>query len=186
VQDKYKDDLQKALGVPESCAVRDVVVVVREVNMAGLRQFTRACAPFLSAFDDPDRMGVKIVDGKPSTPEGFKFFELVAEHSTAFIDVAVLVTDAPRAWLEAIPPDDFMIIADKIVEVNSRFFAHRLAPALVRLGASLATHLGSSLSKLSSEGAIDWSQLASTPTVNSSDSTQQSLPLSTSNEPTAQ
>lgn len=172
MNDAYRDDLTKVLGVPEEVVIRNIKVQVREVNMLGLRAFTAACSPFLGAFNDPERLGITFVSGKPATPDAFKFFELVSEHSPAFITAAVLVTDAPREWLERLPPDDFIVIADKIVEVNSRFFAHRLAPALVQLGSSLARHLGSGLSKLLSEPGTDSRTLETTPTANLQDSVQ--------------
>lgn len=168
--DKFKDDLEKVLGKVETVEVRGITISVREVDMLGLKDFARSCSPFLGAFNDPERLGVKVVDGKPTTPEGFRFFTLVAEHSPAFIDTAVLVTDAPRNWLEKLPADDFIIIADKIVEVNARFFSQRLAPALVRLGQSLAKNLGTGLSRLLSERGTDLATLAGTPTANFSGS----------------
>jgi hypothetical protein len=145
-------DLNEVFGKPETVKIRNVDIDVFEVTMINFQAFTEACAPFLSAFDDPARLGIGD-DGKK--PDGFAFFTEVSSHSDAFLNAAVLVTDAPKAWLQRLPPDDFFVLIQKIIEVNARFFTQRLAPAMLNLATSLAAVLGSNLSTFLSQAAIE-------------------------------
>lgn len=128
------DDLSLMAGVEHSVTVRGRKIVVREVDMKSLTPFAAACAPFLSEFDEAGRLGDRRDPdtGEPVPADQFTLFKVLAEHGPAFVNAAALVSDADKAFLENLRPDEFFEVAAKVVEINGNFFVLRLAPTLLR------------------------------------------------------
>lgn len=124
--------------------VRSTLVTVSEVTMAGLAPFIRACAPFLSTFDqlgEVKEQNEELEAAGGSTrqlADKFGFFKLIGENTNAFLDAATLVCEVEtrtagagcRDFLSRLRPDEFFHIALAVVEVNGDFFILRLAPAM--------------------------------------------------------
>ena len=133
-------------GAIISLRVRGTAIMVAEVTMQNLGPFIKACAPFLSAFDQLDE--VKETAGELKAAGGnsrhlndkFGFFRMIGESSGAFLDAAALVCEVDghigpvgaRAFLARLRPDEFLHVALAMVEVNGDFFILRLMPALQR------------------------------------------------------
>jgi len=124
-------------------------IVVQEVTMKHLQGFTRACAPFLSAFEDKGPMANRIVDGAELPPDEFALLKLISDHSDAMMVAAALVTNAPKEFYERMLPDDFFRVAAKVLEVNGAFFVRRLAPQLIRFALAMS-QIGMTLHNASS------------------------------------
>lgn len=57
---------------------------------------------------------------------------LVAEHGEALIAAAAVATGIEPKDIEALAPDEFVLLCGAIFEVNCDFFVQRLAPAMER------------------------------------------------------
>jgi hypothetical protein len=116
-------------------------IKIREVKMKDLQAFSAACRPFMSAFDEAGDLAVR--DGK--NPSDFALFNVLAEHSPAFMQAAALVSNTDVTFFERLRPDEFFEIAAKVVEVNGSFFIKALAPALLKF-AQVVSQIGTMLS----------------------------------------
>lgn len=123
---------------PEIINVNGQDVEVYEVLVGQLKPFAAACSPFFDHFEKQSLSGERF-----DAPQLIKLF---TEFTPDFVEVVALVTNVDKVWLNRLPPDAFFLLAEKVVEVNMRFFIQRLAPTLVRFAqAVFAT--GSTLSK---------------------------------------
>lgn len=137
-QDKQ---LEQMGGFEARLTIRGHEIVVREVTMKNLREFAKACAPFLSAFDEAGELS-----SKPDAPQAdFALFRVLADNGPAFMTAAALVTNATPEFYEKLRPDEFFTVAAKVVEVNGDFFVRALAPALIRFARGVSA-IGSTLS----------------------------------------
>ena len=110
-------------------------VTIREVRMRELQQVASICAPFFDAFDSVgDLAKARAESGRTSDT---LLYRLLAEHADRLLTLATLLTDAPRDWLEQLPPDQFFVLAAQVVEVNAGFFIVRLFPALQNMAAGI-------------------------------------------------
>lgn len=134
----------------EEVEVRGHKIIVSEVTMKNLKQFTEACAPFLSAFDEAGELAAK-PDGDP---EGFALFRVLTKHGDDFMRATALVTNADVAFYEKLKPDEFFKVAAKVVEVNGDFFVLRLAPMLIKFARGVSL-IGSMLSGVSSQPGME-------------------------------
>lgn len=132
--------------------VGDMKIVVTEVTMKHLQGFTRACGPFLSAFEDKGELANKVVDGQEVPPDEFALLKLISDHADAMMDAAALVTNAPKLVYERMRPDDFFRVAAKVLEVNGAFFVRRLAPQLIRFALAMS-QIGMTMYNTSSQQA---------------------------------
>lgn len=123
-------------------------VEVHEVTMAGFKSFTMACAPFFKEFDEAGRLATRIdqESGDKIPPEEFALFHVLADHSEAFMNAAVIVTNKPVTFYQTLAPDQFFEVAAAIVQVNGDFFVRNLAPALLRVAKALGS-IGTTISK---------------------------------------
>lgn len=64
--------------------------------------------------------------------EDIEWLPLVAEHGEALIEAAAVATGIEVQDLEALAPDEFVLLCGAIFEVNVDFFVQRLAPAMER------------------------------------------------------
>ena len=135
------DQVAQIENVEHVVPVRGQEIKIREVTMKDLKAFASACAPFMSAFDEAGDLAVR--DGKK--PSDFQLFNVLAEHSPAFMEAAALVSNADVTFFERLRPDEFFEIAAKVVEVNGGFFIKALAPALLKF-AQVVSQIGSMLS----------------------------------------
>lgn len=134
------DSYDSAVDSPLILEIRGDKIEVHEVLVGQLKPFAAACAPFFKYFEE------KSLSGTPfDTPQ---LIEMFMNFTPDFVEVVSLVTNVDKAWLNRLPPDDFFLIAGKVVEVNMRFFTQRLAPSLVRFAKGLIV-TGSTLSKSS-------------------------------------
>jgi hypothetical protein len=58
---------------------------------------------------------------------------LVAEHGERLIAAAAVATGEAEEDIEALRPDEFVLLCGAIFESNMDFFVHRLAPAMERV-----------------------------------------------------
>lgn len=92
-------------------------ITIRPLTIGQLPRFARAirpAAPLLSGDADPD------------------WLALVAEHGEALIEAAAVATGIEQKDLEALAPDEFVLLCGAIFETNVSFFVDRLAPAMER------------------------------------------------------
>lgn len=134
--------------------VGETQIKVTEVTMRNLQGFTRACAPFLSAFEAKGPMANRVIAGQELPPDEFALLNLISDHADAMMVAASLVTNAPKEFYERMRPDDFFRVAAKVLEVNGAFFVRRLAPQLIRFALAMS-QIGTTLSNTSSEPATD-------------------------------
>jgi hypothetical protein len=136
-----ENQIEQMAAVESTVTVKGHVIKVHEVTMKNLRAFAKACGPFLSSFDESGELAMR-GDKKPAD---FALFNVLAENGDAFMDAAVLVTNADRTFYERLRPDEFFEVAAKVVEVNGDFFVRALAPALIRFAQGF-NQIGSILS----------------------------------------
>jgi hypothetical protein len=92
-------------------------ITIRPLTIGQLPRFVRAiqpAAPMLSGGADPD------------------WLVLVAEHGEALIEASAVATGIEPKDIEALPPDEFVLLCGAIFEVNVFFFVQRLGPAIER------------------------------------------------------
>lgn len=116
-----------------------VDVTVNEITMRALAPFTRACKPFFTEFSEGGRLADSINQetGDVTKADPMALFEVLSDHSDAFMVAASLVSDHGKAFFEQLPADQFFLVAARVVEVNGSFFIRSLAPALVAVAETL-------------------------------------------------
>jgi hypothetical protein len=93
-------------------------VVVRPLTIGQLPRFVRAlqgAMPQLSVEGELD------------------WISLVGEHGEGLIAAAAVATGEQQKDIEALPPDEFVLLCGAIFEANMDFFVRRLAPAMERV-----------------------------------------------------
>lgn len=123
---------------PEIINVNGQDVEVHEVLVGQLKPFAAACAPFFDHFEKQSLSGGRF--------DASQLVKLFTEFTPDFVEAVALVTNVDKVWLNRLPPDQFFLLAEKVVEVNMRFFIQRLAPTLVRFAQAVFV-TGSTLSK---------------------------------------
>ena len=67
------------------------------------------------------------------------WLQLLAEHGDALLDAVAIGSGKTRAWVDGLAPDDALLLAAKVVEVNADFFARRVIPRIETLFDSART-----------------------------------------------
>ena len=67
------------------------------------------------------------------------WLQLLAEHGDALLDAGATGSGKTRAWVDDLAPDDALLLAAKVVEVNADFFARRVIPRIETLFDSART-----------------------------------------------
>jgi hypothetical protein len=92
-------------------------ITVKPLTIGQLPRFVRAirpAAPMLSGGEDID------------------WLALVAGHGQALIEAAAIATGIDSKDIEALAPDEFVLLCGAIFETQIDFFLQRLAPAMER------------------------------------------------------
>ena len=98
--------------------------------------FVRATKPVMAGLVTGDLLGM-LAEG---------------EH---LVEAVAIATGEDRAWLDGLEADDFVKLAECVIEVNAGFFVHRLAPAIAQASATLNATLGATSSPAYSAAASD-------------------------------
>ncbi len=70
---------------------------------------------------------------EPMLKDGFSIAALMSLNGERIIDLAILLSGQPREWVEQLPIDDVVRLANALYEVNEGFFAQRVTPALASI-----------------------------------------------------
>lgn len=95
--------------------VRGETVSVKPLTVDKIPLFARAIRPCVPALQ-----GVG----------GQDWLRLLAEHGESMIDSVGIATGIEREGFNGLPPDEFVVLASAVMEVNMDFFVRRLAPAV--------------------------------------------------------
>jgi len=110
-------------------------VTVRPLTIGQLPAFMRALK------------GVQFQVGE----EGTDVIGLIADHGEAIAEAVAVATGLSVDQVAALAPDDFIGLAEAVVEINADFFARRVLPrfssALERLAGTAAVAAGSTPSR---------------------------------------
>jgi hypothetical protein len=110
-------DLETLVPAGQVVTVAGREIRIMPLTIGQLPAFVRAiqpAAPYLSGDQDLD------------------WLALVAEHGEALIEAAAVATGIESKEIEAMAPDEFVLLCGAIFEVDLDFFVHRLAPAMER------------------------------------------------------
>lgn len=110
-------DISTALGQPTVVTVQGRDVEVKCVLMGKLKEFALACAPFIEAFNSPEKL-------EP--------FKLLCEYPDEMMRAIACTSNVDVEFLKKLPPDDCLALATAVISMNTDFFMRRLAPALIR------------------------------------------------------
>ena len=107
-------ELESALGqaLPATVTVAGQAVEVRPLTLRQLGPFTRAMGP-LEGVDVGDVMAI-------------------ARHTEVVVEAVAIATGRDPEWLWGLPPEDLVVLAGAVIEVNGRFFSRTLAPAIAQ------------------------------------------------------
>jgi hypothetical protein len=121
-------DLHVLCPEPRRVAAGGRTIEVTPIRVRELAAFARAVEPLAQA----------LAQG-PDLPR------LLAEHTGAVIEAVAVGARVEAAWIEELGLDELIDLAEAVIEVNVDFFAHRLAPRLIRVAARVGeTVAGSS------------------------------------------
>jgi hypothetical protein len=98
-------------------------ITVKPLTIGQLPRFARAirpAAPYLSGDQDPD------------------WLALVGQYGEALIEAAAVATGIESKEIEALAPDEFVLLCGAVFESNMDFFVQRLGPAMERAGDRIA------------------------------------------------
>lgn len=96
--------------------VGGVEIVVRPLTIGQLPRFVRAIQGAMPQLSDGD----------------LNWVSLVADHGEGLIAAAAVATGQDPKDIEALPPDEFVLLCGAIFEINCDFFLQRFAPAMER------------------------------------------------------
>jgi hypothetical protein len=96
-------------------------LTVKPLTIGQLPRFVRAIRPAW-----PQLAGHGEEESAPD------WLTLVAEHGEALIEAAAVATGMESKEIEALAPDEFVVLCGAIFEVNIDFFVRRLGPAIER------------------------------------------------------
>ncbi|MEW5708779.1 MAG: DUF6631 family protein [Pseudomonadota bacterium] len=101
-------------------------IAIAPLKVGQLAAFLRAAEPLLQdlASEEIDWLG------------------LLARHGERLVEACAVACGKPRAWIEALAPDEFLRLAAAVAEVNGDFFVRRLLPALQEAAARLSGAAG--------------------------------------------
>lgn len=132
------DDLENVLPAEwQVVTVGGELIEVTPLTIGQLPAFTRALRPCLAQFDGAGDGGVDIA-------------ALLAEHGEHIIEAVAVAVRRPREWVSALPADEFIALAEKIMEVNADFFLRRVLPALTSATQRITSMVGRTPSNASS------------------------------------
>lgn len=66
---------------------------------------------------------------------------LFAEEGERLLDLIALAARRPRVWVEGLPLDEAVALAEALLTVNADFFVQRVAPGVSRMARGLATRI---------------------------------------------
>lgn len=106
------DDLNVLVPPSVTLTVGGESVAITPLRIGELPAFTRAIAPAVAEF----------------RRDGIDWLALFGLHGEAMLTALAVATRKPREWIEGLAADEAILLAAKVIEVNSDFFARRVLP----------------------------------------------------------
>lgn len=118
------NELDVLVPEPVSMLVGDEVIEIRPLTVGQIPAVVRAMKGVTLDFSD--------------------VLTLVDVHGDRLIEAVALCVGKPADWAAALPADEFVELARRVVEVNGDFFIRRVMPKISALLETVATGFGSS------------------------------------------
>lgn len=115
------DDLDILDPTGRNVTVAGQSITVRPLTIGQLPRFVRAIRPAWPQLA-----------GHGEEEESPDWLALVAEHGEALIEAAAVATGIESKKIEALAPDEFVVLCGAMFEANIDFFVQRLGPAMER------------------------------------------------------
>ena len=130
-------DLDNLIPTPASIAIGGETLEISPIRVGELPGLLRCLSPFAAdLIRDP-------VD----------WLALFAAHGGGLLTAVSIASRKPRDWVDRLPLDEAIQLAEVLVEVNADFFARQVAPALTRAAKRIGTTAGPAPSSASSAPA---------------------------------
>ena len=122
--------------LPTSIEIGGEPIEISPLRIGELPAFTRAIRPFAEQLAGEVDWPVLIVD-----------------HGEAVLQALAVASRRPYSWIEGLPLDDAIRLADALLEVNADFFVRRVVPACTRMAGNLASRVAGPPPSSDSSGA---------------------------------
>jgi hypothetical protein len=107
-------DLEQLMPVPAELVIHGETLTVKPLKVGQLPAFLRAVSPIMQDL------------ASPSTD----WLTLLAERGNDVLAAIAIATGKPRPWVDDLGPDDAILLAAKVIEVNADFFTRTVMPKL--------------------------------------------------------
>lgn len=107
-------DLDKLIPQPVELSVAGETLVVKPLKVGQMPAFLRAISPVMQFL---------------ATPE-IDWLALFGERGDELLSAIAIAVGKPRQWVDDLGPDDAVLLAAKVIEVNADFFTRTVMPKL--------------------------------------------------------
>lgn len=126
------NDLESVFPQGADLSVAGEALTVKPLKVGQLPTFLRAISPVM-----------------PHLSGDIDWLTVFGEHGGALLSAIAIAVGKPRDWVDDLNPDEAVLLAAKVIEVNADFFTRNVMPKLSGLFAQIehATPAGSMSSK---------------------------------------
>jgi len=126
------NDLESVFPQGADLSVAGEALTVKPLKVGQLPTFLRAISPVM-----------------PHLSGDIDWLTVFGEHGGALLSAIAIAVGKPRDWVDDLNPDEVVLLAAKVIEVNADFFTRNVMPKLSGLFAQIehATPAGSTSSK---------------------------------------
>lgn len=126
------NDLESVFPQGADLSVAGESITVKPLKVGQLPTFLRAISPVM-----------------PHLSGDIDWLTVFGEHGGALLSAIAIAVGKPRDWVDDLNPDEAVLLAAKVIEVNADFFTRNVMPKLSGLFAQIehATPAGSMPSK---------------------------------------
>jgi len=107
-------DLDRLLPQPIELSVGGELLAIKPLRVGQLPAFLRAVTPVLQQLTAPD----------------IDWLALFAAQGEDLLGAIAIAVGRPRAWVDELDPDEAIMLAAKVLEVNADFFTRTVMPRL--------------------------------------------------------
>ena len=107
-------DLDKLVPQAVEISLAGEVVAIKPLKIGQMPAFLRAITPVMQQLGG----------------NGIDWLALFGEHGDDLLTAVSIAIGKPRAWVDALDPDEAILVAAKVIEVNADFFTRTVMPRL--------------------------------------------------------
>lgn len=109
-----ENELSVLVGLPEEMHVGGEILALKPLKIGQIPPFLRAISPVMAQLAGPH----------------IDWLAVFGQRGEDLLSAIAIAIGKPRAWVDDLPPDEAVLLAARVIEVNADFFTRQVLPKL--------------------------------------------------------